>query len=109
MSKQRESKGGANLGECVPWLDESTDAPLIHQYAEKMTTFADAMADGKIDKHELKAQEERVVALMKSVEPQLDPKLHDEVTRLICELTAYNVMHTIHGLIDAAPKTRFQG
>jgi len=109
MPKKSNSKGGAKIGDCVAWLDESSDAPLIHQYAEKLTSFADAMADGKIDKHELEAQEERVVALMKTVEPQLDPKLHEEVTRLICELTAYNIMHTIHGLLDAAPKTKFRG
>lgn len=109
MPKKTDPQAGAKLGDCVPWMDESTETPLVHQYAEKMTTFVDAMADGRIDKDELKAQEERVVALMKSVEPQLDPKLHDEVTRLICELTAYNVMHTIHGLIDAAPKTKFRG
>ncbi len=109
MSKQREHKGETKLGDCTPWLDDSSDAPLIHQYAEKLTAFVDAMADGKVDKHELKAQEERVVALMKTVEPQLEPKLHEDVTRLICELTAYNVMHTIHGLLDAAPKTKFRG
>ena len=34
-------------------------------------TFLDAMADGKIDASELKAQEDRVVALMKTIEPEL--------------------------------------
>ena len=39
------------------WLDEATDAPLIHEHAERLTGFIEAMADGKIETHELKAQE----------------------------------------------------
>ncbi len=39
---------------------------------------------------------------MKKVEPELAPELHEEVTKLLCELTAYNIMHTIHGILDAA-------
>ncbi len=31
------------------WLDKSTDAPLIGQYAERLGTFLDAMADGRVD------------------------------------------------------------
>ncbi|OJW20299.1 MAG: hypothetical protein BGO49_05230 [Planctomycetales bacterium 71-10] len=93
----------------TPWLDDEGDAPLVHEYAEKLSGFMSAMADGKIEKHELEAQEARVVALMKKIEPELAPELHEEVTRLLCELTAYNIMHTIHGLLEAAPKTKFRG
>ena len=39
----------------------------------------------------------------------LAPDLHEDVTKLICELTAYNIMHTVHGILDAAPKTKFRG
>ena len=31
------------------WLDESTDAPLIHDYAQRLSGFLEAMADGKIE------------------------------------------------------------
>ncbi len=31
------------------WLDEKTEAPLIDQYVQRLGTFMDAMADGKID------------------------------------------------------------
>ena len=67
------------------------------------------MADGKIDDGELKAQEARVVALMKSVEPELDDNLHEQVTHLLCELSAYNIMHTLHQLMANQPKTKFRG
>lgn len=93
----------------TPWLDDDGDAPMVHEYAEKLSGFVAAMADGKIDKHELEDQEGRVVALMKKIEPELAPELHEDVTRLLCELTAYNIMHTIHGLLEATPKTKFRG
>ena len=77
---------------------------MIGQYVERLGSFLDAMADGKIDSSELKAQEARVAALMKSIEPKLDDELHEQVTHLLCELSAYNIMHTIHGLVDGAAK-----
>jgi hypothetical protein len=46
---------------------------------------------------------------MKAVEPKLDDALHEEVTHLLCELSAYNIMHTLHQLIQAQPKTKFRG
>ena len=39
---------------------------------------------------------------MKAVEPELDDELHEQVTHLLCELSAYNIMHTIHQLVEAA-------
>jgi hypothetical protein len=90
------------------WLD-SSDAPLISQYTEELTTFIDAMADGRIDEKELSDQEARLQKLMKEVEPKLDDALHGQVTKLLCELTAYNIMHTLSSLEAARPKTVFQG
>ena len=67
------------------------------------------MADGRIDDQELKDQEARVVALMKAVEPNLDDELHEQLTHLLCELSAYNIMNTLHQLMGATPKTKFRG
>ena len=103
------SKTTAGAGTRTDWLDDTTDTPLIGQYAERLGTFLEAMADGRIEPHELKAQEDRVVALMKAVEPRLDDSLHEEVTRLLCELSAYNIMQTLHRLMESAPKTKFRG
>jgi hypothetical protein len=91
------------------WLDEKTEAPVIDQYVQRLGTFMDAMADGKIDDGELKSQEARVTALMKTVEPELDDKLHEQVTHLLCELSAYNIMQTLHQLVENQPKTKFRG
>jgi hypothetical protein len=91
------------------WLDTATQTPLIGQYAERLGTFLEAMADGRIEPKELADQEARVVALMKSIEPKLEGALHEEVTHLLCELSAYNIMQTLHKLMETAPKTKFRG
>lgn len=105
MSKTKD--GGASGR--THWLDEKTDTPVIDEYVKKLGSFLEAMADGKIDSSELKAQEDRVAALMKVIEPELSDTLHAQVTQLLCELSAYNIMHTIHQFVEARPKTKFRG
>ena len=91
------------------WFDEATQTPLIENQARRLDSFLAAMADGEVDENELQAQEARLVKLMKEVEPQLTPALHDKVTQLLCELTAYDIMHTFHIVQEAKPKTTFRG
>ena len=103
----KKGKGEAKPGR-MSWLDDKS-TPQIHAYTERLGTFLEAMADGQVDKKELKDQEERLIALLKKVEPELSDDLHEEVTKLLCELTAYNIMHTVHDLANARPKTKFRG
>jgi hypothetical protein len=91
------------------WFDEATQVPMVSEKAQQLESFVAAMADGKIDDAEIKAQEKRLVQLMKTIEPQLNEPLHAQVTDLLCELTAYNFMQWIHALEDARPKTKFRG
>ena len=90
------------------WLDDKAH-PLIDDYVQKLGTFVDAMADGRIDDRELTEQEKRLVASLKEVEPTLNDSQHAQVTKLLCELTAYNVMQTLNSLQSARPQTKFQG
>lgn len=89
----------------TPWFDDKAKDPLIDNYVQKMDTFLKAMADGKIDDAELKAQEQRLVTAMKEADALLDDKQHAKVTQLLCELTAYDIMQTLHGVQQARPKT----
>lgn len=91
------------------WLDDSTQQPLIDNYLQKLTTFVDAMADGRVDDSELREQEQRLTAVMKEVEPNLNDELHAKVTKLLCELTAYNIMQTLNSLEIARPRSTFRG
>ena len=91
------------------WLDDKAQSPVIDGYVQKLGTFVSAMADGRIDDNELKDQEKRLVALLKEVEPTLNDAQHSQVTKLLCELTAYNIMQTLNSLQSARPKTKFRG
>jgi hypothetical protein len=46
---------------------------------------------------------------MKEVEPLLDDNQHEKVTRLLCELTAFDIMQMLHTMQQARPKTKFRG
>ena len=91
------------------WFDESSNAPVIAEQAKRLDSFLEAIADGKVTDAELKSQEERLVKLMKEIEPQLEPKLHDRVTQLLCELTAYDMMQAFNMMQASRPKTVFRG
>src|SRR5262245_21112611 len=91
------------------WLDDKTDTPLIDDYARQLQSFIDTMADGRVDAAEIGGQEQRLVKLMRKVEPQLDDELHAQVTELLCELTAYDLMQTLYQMHQARPATTFRG
>lgn len=96
-------------GKRASWFDEKTSEPLIEDHVRRMGTFIETFADGKVDTKELTNQEDRLVKLMKEVEPMLDDKLHAKVTQLLCELTAYDLMHIVHHMQSAKPRTKFVG
>jgi len=82
---------------------------LIDQYARQLTSFMEAIADGRIETPELAAQEARLTRLMKEIEPQLSDALHEKITRLLCELTAYDLMQMLHSMQENRPQTTFHG
>jgi hypothetical protein len=102
MAKKAKSKRSS-------WFDAKSHRLLIEEHAKQMDSFLQAMADGKIEPSELHAQEERLVALMKEIEPLLDDALHEKVTRLLCELVAYDQMQMVHMMQEARPKGVFRG
>ncbi|MFM7138257.1 MAG: hypothetical protein ACKO1M_14525 [Planctomycetota bacterium] len=93
----------------TPWFDDKSDAPLLAEYARKLDSFCDAVADGRVTTGELEEQEKRLVALMKATEPLLSPEAHEKVTQLLCEVTAYDLMQAMHLAGKSRPKTTFRG
>ncbi len=93
----------------TPWFDDLSDTPLIAEYARKLDSFLDAIADSVVETKELAEQEKRVVALMKEIEPLLSPEAHEKVTRLLCEVTAYDLMQALHMAGHARPRATFRG
>jgi hypothetical protein len=80
------------------WFDEKSELPLIQEQVSNLESFTSALADGIVTKQELAGQEQRLVAAMKALEPLLSDAQHEEVTRTLVELTAYNVMRLLHEL-----------
>ena len=91
------------------WFDDTRDEPLIAEQAQRLESFLSAMADGRVDEAELAEQEQRLVRVMREVEPLLDESLHAKITQLLCELTAYDIMQAVHSMQQARPRTTFRG
>lgn len=79
------------------WLDDENH-PVIDEHLEQLEHFTSSMADGVIDQDELDKQEKNLIAAMKAVESELSDDQHAKVTKLLAELSAYNVMAVLHGL-----------
>ena len=92
----------------VSWIDADS-TPQLDEHVAQLEHFTQAMADGRIDKDELDKQEQALVAAMKAVETELSDELHGKVTRLLAELTAYNVMQTLHELAASRARSAFGG
>jgi len=82
----------------IDWLDDKTNVPVIDEQVQKLTIFVEAMADGVIEKTELEKQQSSVVQAMKAVQGDLNDAQHEKVTRLLVELSAYNIMRLLHEL-----------
>ncbi len=75
------------------WIDPDTNEPMIDEYAKQLESFARAFEDGVISDKEISDQEARLVTVMKDVEESLDDATHAKVTRLLCELNAFDIMN----------------
>lgn len=82
----------------INWLDEETDLPALDEHVQQLEHFTQSLADGVIDAQELAKQNEAVVAAIKAVQDELSDEQHAKVTRLLVELTALNIMQTLHEL-----------
>ena len=91
----------------IDWFDEKTSVPVIDEQVQKLAGFVEAMADGVIEKSELEKQQTSVVQAMKAIQGELDDAQHERVTRLLVELSAYNVMRLLHELQQARLQRAF--
>ncbi len=88
----------------INWLDDDTNLPALDAHVQQLEHFNRSLADGVIDSAELATQLDHVVNAMKAVQGELSDAQHAKVTSLLVELTAYNVMQTLHEL--AASRAR---
>jgi hypothetical protein len=90
------------------WFDERAQHPTVQDSVQKLESFTAAMADGIVEKKELEGQEQRLTAAMKALEPKLSDELHAQVTSVMIELTAYNIMRLLHELQSERVRTAFR-
>jgi hypothetical protein len=91
------------------WFDDKNEHPIFQDRLAKLESFTDALADGVVTQQELTGQEQRLIAAMKALEPDLNDVLHAKATSLLVELTAYNVMRLLHELQAEHAKIAFSG
>jgi hypothetical protein len=82
----------------ISWFDDRAGTEQIQDRVQKLESFTSALADGVITAQELEAQEKRLVETMKKAEPLLNDEQHAQVTNLLVELTAYNIMRLLQEL-----------
>jgi len=80
------------------WFDDKAEHPILQERASKLESFTNALADGVVTRRELQGQEQRLMAALKALEPELSDALHAKVTTVLVELSAYNVMRLLHEL-----------
>jgi hypothetical protein len=80
------------------WFDDKAGHEQIQDRVRHLESFTDALADGVITSQELDVQEKRLVEAMKKAEPLLNDDQHAQVTTVLVELTAYNIMRLLHEL-----------
>src|SRR5262249_50818931 len=97
VGPQRKGRNEGRVAR-TSWFDDKAEHPAIQERVSQLQTFTDALADGMVTKQELAGQEQRLVAAMKKVEPELSDELHAKVTEVLVELTAYNIMRLLHEL-----------
>jgi hypothetical protein len=80
------------------WFDDKAEHPILQERATNLDSFTSALADGVVSKQEVEGQEQRLVTAMRALEPELSDALHEKVTTVLVELSAYNVMRLLHEL-----------
>ena len=77
------------------WFDEETNELGFQEYVERMESWQEALADGRVTPDEIREQSERVADLLRAFEPKLSDELHAELTTIFYELAVLYGMQRI--------------
>lgn len=87
----------------INWLDNNEGSSILER-VKTLDHFVDSLADGKIDKDEIAAQNQRVTTAMKAVQDLLSDEQHEKVTTLLVEVAAMSMMQILHELAAMKPR-----
>lgn len=75
------------------WFDEN-NRMAFDRYYQQMTSWQQAIADGRVDLAEVEGQARRVADGLRALEPTLTDEQHARVTELLGELAVLHAMQT---------------
>jgi hypothetical protein len=78
-----------------PWFDETAGQLQLVTYFQRLGSWQQAVADGEVTADELKAQADRVITLLKTVQPLLTEEQKAQVTRIFYEMAVLQAMQTL--------------
>ncbi|AGY59236.1 hypothetical protein [Gloeobacter kilaueensis] len=74
------------------WFDEANGVTRLSEYFQRMESWQQAIADGKITPEEIRDQSSRVIALLKEVEPLVSEPEHQLITETLYEIAVLQAM-----------------
>lgn len=74
------------------WFDPEQGPLHLAEYFQRMGSWQQAIADGKITPEEIRDQSHRVIALLKEVEPLVNETEHQLVTETLYEMAVLQAM-----------------
>lgn len=74
------------------WFDEEHGLAQLAAYFQRMESWQQAIADGKITPEEIRAQGSRVIALLKEVEPLVSDTERQQITETLYEMAVLQAM-----------------
>lgn len=73
------------------WFETTSEMPFQGTFS-RLESWQKAIEDGIIEPHEVAEQVERVMALLRTLEPMLDDAQHEQVTRVLEEWAVLQAM-----------------
>lgn len=83
------------------WFSDEGDDAAMKAFLDRMESWHDAMADGRVDEGELKGQAERVADLLRELDESLDEREHELATRALLEYAVLQAMQHSMAMSEA--------
>ena len=74
------------------WFSEEGESAAMQRFLDRMESWQEAMADGRIEENEVREQGERVAELLRELDESLDDREHELATRALLEYAVLQAM-----------------
>jgi hypothetical protein len=91
----------------MSWFDEGQGLTHLSEYFQRMESWQQAIADGVITPEEIREQAQRVIGLLKEVEPLVGEAERRTITETLYEMAVLGAMQT--SAVSASLRTAAKG